>query len=125
MLEYFLASCQSDVSVSLLSLSAQMFAALRMYCVLILMSFSSVRRKSFLSSDIMAGDLDVRWVRTTTTDWLSSCNNNLLLFSSVRNDLMAQRTALLQEESEGAIVAFNSELSGVSAAAEDVRICDW
>ena len=46
-----------------------------------------------MSSDIMAGNLDVRCVRTPTAYGLSSCNNNLLPFSLGRDDLMAKRTA--------------------------------
>jgi len=32
---------------------------------------------------------------------------------------------VLKEESECAIVAFNPKLSGESAAAEDVGVCEW
>ena len=32
---------------------------------------------------------------------------------------------MLKEESECAIVAFDPELSGESAAAEDVGVCEW
>ncbi len=41
-----------------------------MYLVLMEMSCSSVRRKSFLNSDIMDGDRDKRCVITPTTDCL-------------------------------------------------------
>ena len=86
------ASCQFYVSVFLLSLSAHIFSALVMYCVMMRMSSSSVRRKSFLSSDIIAVDLDVRWVKTPTTDWLSSCSRSLRPFNSGRNDSTAHLT---------------------------------
>ena len=56
-------SWQSKASVSQLRLTGHMFAELRMYYVRILMSFSSARTKSFLSSGIIAGDLEVRWVK--------------------------------------------------------------
>ena len=32
---------------------------------------------------------------------------------------------MLEEESEGTIVEFDPQLSGVSAAAQDVCVCEW
>ncbi len=66
------AGFQSELSVTRERMSAQTFAALRMYRVQILMSYVSVRRNSFRSSHIIAGDFEVRWVSTPITDWLSS-----------------------------------------------------
>jgi hypothetical protein len=35
----------------------------------------------------------VRWVRTFTTDWLSSCKSNLFPLSSRKKDMIAERTS--------------------------------
>ena len=67
-LNFLGASCQCELSVTRDKLSAHTFAALRMYCVRILMSYLSMSRNSFRSSHIMTGDLDVRCVSTPMTD---------------------------------------------------------
>jgi hypothetical protein len=51
-----------------------MLAALRMYCVRILMSYLSIIKYSFRNSHIIAGDHDVICISTPMTDELSSCN---------------------------------------------------
>ncbi len=88
-----MASCQSELSVSRLSRSSPTFAALRMYLVMMEISCSSVRRKSFLNSDIVAGERDVRWVSTPTTDWMSSWRSSRLPLTVERKDSIAHRTA--------------------------------
>ena len=55
-----------------------------------------------MSSNIVTGDLDMRWVWTPTTDWLSSCTSNLLSFSLGGLDRAAHDLRLL----EGNVSAF-------------------
>ena len=62
------ASCQSELSLTRERLSAYTLAAMRMYLVRILISYVSVRRKSFRSLHIIVEDFDVKWVSTPITD---------------------------------------------------------